>query len=245
MMGADEVAVVVPTYNERENLPGVAEAVLAHGYRLLIVDDASPDGTGALADRLAESSPLLDVVHRPAKEGLGPAYVAGFDHALKSDARVICEMDADFSHDPADLPRLVEAVVSGGADLAIGSRYVPGGATPDWPLHRRALSRGGNLYVRLMLGVSVHDATAGFRAYRAEALAKLDAETCQASGYGFQVELAWRAARRGFQIAEVPIVFRDRVYGESKMKGRIVVEAMWLVTKWGAARLLNLSRARS
>ncbi len=145
-------------------------------------------------------------------------------------------MDADFSHDPNDLQRLVDVITSGSADLAIGSRYVPGGSTPDWPMHRRLLSQGGNFYARIMLDLAVRDVTAGFRAYRAGGLAQLHAETCQASGYGFQVELAWRASRAGLRVVEVPIVFRDRVYGESKMKGRIVIEAMWLVTKWGFGR---------
>lgn len=243
-MRADEVTVVVPTYNERDNLETLVNAVLAYGYRLLIVDDGSPDGTGRLADRLATTNQLVEVIHRPVKEGLGPAYVAGFEHALANEARVICEMDADFSHDPTALPGLVDVVASGNADLAIGSRYVPGGSTPDWPIHRRVLSQAGNLYARLMLGMTVRDATAGFRAYRGGSLAGLEAETCQASGYGFQVELAWRAARQGMRIVEVPIVFRDRVYGESKMKGKIVVEAMWLVTKWGVGRLFGKSEAR-
>lgn len=242
-MRADDVTVVLPTYNERENLEAIIEAVLAHGYRLLIVDDGSPDGTGTLADRLAATQELVEVLHRPVKEGLGPAYAEGFAYALAKAAQVICEMDADFSHDPTDLPRLVDAVASGGADLAIGSRYVPGGSTPDWPIHRRVLSKGGNLYARLMLGLRVRDATAGFRAYRAESLAELGVETCQASGYGFQVELAWRATRRGMRIVEVPIVFRDRIYGESKMKGKIVAEAMWLVTKWGVGRVFDRSGA--
>lgn len=243
-MRADEVTVVIPTYNERENLEALAIAVLSHGYRILIVDDGSPDGTGAIADELARSHQLVGVLHRSTKQGLGPAYAVGFRQALANEARVICEMDADFSHDPADLPRLVDSVASGGADLAIGSRYVPGGATPDWPMHRRILSQGGNLYARLMLKLPVRDATAGFRAYRAERLAELDAESCQSSGYGFQVELAWRATANGLRIVEVPIVFRDRVYGESKMKGSIVVEAMWLVTKWGVARMFGSREVR-
>lgn len=238
-MRADEVTVVVPTYNERENLEALVAAVLPNGFRLLIVDDGSPDGTGALADGLAGSHELVEVLHRPVKEGLGPAYAAGFKHALARGAQVICEMDADFSHDPQDLPRLVEAITSGRADLAIGSRYVPGGSTPDWPIHRRMLSQGGNFYARLLLGLEVRDVTAGFRAYRATGLAELHAETCEASGYGFQVELAWRARAAGLRVVEVPIIFRDRVYGESKMKGRIVVEAMWLVTKWGFGRLFG------
>jgi dolichol-phosphate mannosyltransferase len=238
-MRTDQVTVVVPTYNERANLETIVEAVLAHGYRVLIVDDASPDGTGDLADQLAVRQDHVEVLHRQQKQGLGPAYAHGFRHAQAGRARVICEMDADFSHNPDDLPRLIDEIREDRADLAIGSRYVPGGATPDWPLHRRILSRGGNLYARLMLGLPVNDATAGFRAFRAEALADLEADTCQASGYGFQVEMTWRAARRGLRITEVPVVFRDRVYGESKMRGRIVVEAMWLVTKWGAARLFG------
>ena len=238
-MRSDQVTVVVPTYNERDNIEAIAEAVVAHGYRVLIVDDASPDGTGGLADDLAAKHDLVDVLHREEKRGLGPAYAGGFHHALHTGARVICEMDADFSHDPQDLPRLVDEIMADRADLAIGSRYVPGGSTPDWPLPRRWLSRGGNRYARLMLGLKVNDATAGFRAFRAEALARLDAHTCQASGYGFQVEMTMRAARRGLRIVEVPIVFRDRVYGESKMRGKIVVEAMWLVTKWGAGRFVG------
>lgn len=241
-MHPEAVTVVVPTYNELENLPRLIPAVVAHGYRMLIVDDASPDGTGALADELAATYSPVDVLHRVAKQGLGPAYAEGFDFALSRGAEVICEMDADFSHDPQDLPRLVAAVTEG-ADLAIGSRYVPGGSTPDWPWHRRLLSRGGNLYARLLLGISTNDATAGFRAYRADCLRRLSADTCGASGYGFQIEMAMRAADRQCVIEEVPVVFRDRRYGDSKMSGRIVLEAMWLVTKWGARR--RFSRLRS
>lgn len=243
-MHADEVTVVLPTYNERENIEALVKAVVSHGYRVLIVDDGSPDGTGTIADGLALSHQLVEVLHRPTKEGLGPAYADGFTRAMANEARVICEMDADFSHDPADLPRLVNAITSGNADLAIGSRYVRGGATPDWPVHRRILSRGGNLYARLMLGLRIRDATAGFRAYRAERLAELSAGTCQSSGYGFQVELAWRATGSGLRVVEVPIVFRDRVYGESKMRGSIVAEAMWLVTKWGVGRLFGRYEVR-
>lgn len=239
MMDSARVTVVVPTYNERENLEALVGRILVHGYRVLIVDDGSPDGTGSMADRLAETQQLVGVVHRPVKEGLGPAYAEGFERALANDALVVCEMDADFSHDPADLPRLIEAVTTGEADLAIGSRYVPGGSTPDWPLVRRGLSKAGNLYARLMLGLEVRDATAGFRAFRAASLVELEPRTCQASGYGFQVEMAWRATTRGLRIVEVPIVFRDRVRGDSKMKGMIVVEAMWLVTRWGVGRILQ------
>lgn len=200
-----------------------------------MVDDNSPDGTGEIADSLAREAPRLGVIHRVAKEGLGPAYAVGFDRALEEGARIVVEMDADFSHNPTDLPRLVEAV-DAGADLAIGSRYVPGGATPDWPLHRRFISRAGNWYARTMLGIPIRDATAGFRAFRAEALKALPYRSARASGYGFQVEMAWRAHQAGFDIREIPIVFRDREQGKSKMGTGIVVEAMWLVTKWGLAR---------
>lgn len=240
-MSTDRVTCIVPTYNERENLPDIAKAVRSHGYRLLIVDDASPDGTGDIADGIAREDPLTSVLHRPAKEGLGPAYAAGFDVALSGGAGIIVEMDADFSHDPADLPRLVDAIERG-ADLVIGSRYVPGGATPDWPLPRRLISRGGNLYARMMLGIPIHDATAGFRAFRAAALEKLDYSGAEASGYGFQVEMAWRAHRAGLRITEIPISFSDRIRGKSKMGLPIVLEAMRLVTVWGLGRLLGALR---
>lgn len=237
-MPHEAVTVVIPTYNERENLPHLAAAVLLHGYSVLVVDDGSPDGTGDVADSLAREFSNLSVIHRVSKEGLGPAYAAGFDRALADGAGMIVEMDADFSHNPADLPRLVEAVEAG-ADLAIGSRYVPGGDTPDWPIHRRFISRGGNLYVRLMLGIPIRDATAGFRAFRAEALRALPYHRARASGYGFQVEMAWRAHQAGLDVREVPIVFRDREAGKSKMGPGIVAEAMWLVTVWGLGRLIR------
>jgi dolichol-phosphate mannosyltransferase len=237
----DLVTVVVPTYNERQNLPHLAAAIRLHGYRLLIVDDDSPDGTGPLADAIAAPDPLMEVLHRRRKQGLGPAYAAGFDRVLAGDSEVVVEMDADFSHNPEDLPRLVEAV-EGGADLAIGSRYVPGGGTPDWPTRRRFLSRGGNTYARLMLGIPIRDATAGFRAFRADALRALPYRTAQASGYGFQVEMAMRAHQAGMRVVELPVIFRDRMSGTSKMDGSIVREAMWLVTRWGAARLLRMPR---
>lgn len=239
-MPTDRVTVVVPTYNERENLPHLAAAVLLHGYSLLIVDDGSPDGTGRIADELAADIDRVQVVHRATKEGLGPAYAEGFDRALSDGAAVVVEMDADFSHNPADLPRLV-AAIDAGADVAIGSRYVPGGSTPDWPPHRRLLSRGGNIYARTMLGIPIRDATAGFRAFRAEALVQLPYRHAQASGYGFQVEMAWRAHQAGLDIREVPIVFRDRQRGSSKMGMPIVLEAMWLVTRWGLGRVLGRS----
>jgi dolichol-phosphate mannosyltransferase len=232
----DRVTVVIPTYNERENLPHIAAAVTHQGYKLLIVDDGSPDGTGEMADRLATEDPRLSVLHRTVKEGLGPAYAAGFDRALDEGAEIVIEMDADFSHDPADLPRLV-AAIEAGADLAIGSRYVPGGSTPDWPMGRRIISKGGNLYARLMLGLAIRDATAGFRAFRADALRSLPYRGAQASGYAFQVEMAMRAAEAGLIVVEVPISFRDRAHGTSKMGTGIVIEAMRLVTVWGLGRM--------
>ncbi len=242
-MRSDRVTVVVPTYNERDNLPDLVAAIRGLGYRVLIVDDASPDGTGELADELARSDPGVEVLHRPRKEGLGPAYAAGFDRVLAGGVDVVVEMDADFSHDPADLPRLV-AAIDAGADLAIGSRYVPGGATPDWPLLRRWISRGGNLYARGMLGIPIRDATAGFRAFTADALRSLPYRSARASGYGFQVEMAWRAVSRGMRVVEVPIVFRDRRVGQSKMGIGIVAEAMWLVTRWGISRILGRLASR-
>ena len=234
-MPTDRVTVVVPTFNERENLSHIAAAITHQGYRVLIVDDSSPDGTGELADQIAAEDRRVSVLHRRKKEGLGPAYADGFDRALKDKAEIIIEMDADFSHDPADLPRLIKAL-DDGADLAIGSRYVAGGSTPDWPVLRQGISRGGNLYARMMLGIPVRDATAGFRAFQAEALGRLPYRSAEASGYGFQVEMAWRAHEEGLTIVEVPISFRDRAHGTSKMGSDIVLEAMRLVTVWGFRR---------
>lgn len=235
-MPTDTVTVVVPTYNERENLPDIVPAVIEHGYELLIVDDNSPDGTGEVAKTLAAAIPAVSVLHRTSKQGLGRAYSAGFDHCLERGRDILVEMDADFSHDPADLPRLVAAIRQG-ADLAIGSRYVPGGATPDWPLLRRFISRAGNLYARFMLGIPIKDATAGFRAYRASALSGLPYRDAKSSGYAFQVEMAWRSHQQGLSVVETPIIFRDRTRGTSKMGLPIVVEAMRLVTVWGLIRL--------
>jgi len=236
-----DVLVVVPTYNEAENIVQIAEAVRSQGLRLLVVDDGSPDGTGEIADGLAAADPAIGVLHRTTKAGLGPAYAAGFAEALAGGADVICEMDADFSHDPNDLPRLV-AAIEDGADLAIGSRYVAGGGVEDWPWHRRWLSRGGNTYARILLRTRIGDMTAGFRAFRSEALRKLDFDRCEASGYGFQVEMAWNASRLGLDVREVPIVFRDRTRGTSKMGARIAIEAMVLVTKWGITSLFRRGR---
>ncbi len=240
-MSPDRVTVVIPTYNEAENLAHLVAAVLLHGYSLVVVDDASPDGTGRIADEIARPVPGFQVVHRPAKQGLGSAYADGFDLALEQRAEIVVEMDADFSHDPGDLPRLVGEIIAG-ADVCIGSRYVAGGSTPDWPLLRRWVSRGGNTYARIMLGIPIRDATAGFRAFDANALRTLPYRSAEASGYGFQVEMVWRAHQEGFSIVEIPITFRDRTEGTSKMGPGIVAEAMWLVTKWALGRLRFWSR---
>mgnify|MGYP001812334077 FL=1 len=200
------VLVIVPTYNERDNIRPIVSAVRAHGYDVLVVDDGSPDGTGRLADEVAEADEGVHVLHRTTKEGLGPAYAAGFAQGLSMGAEILCEMDADFSHDPADLPRLV-AAVRDGADLAIGSRYVEGGGTDGWPWHRIAISRGGNRYASMMLGIHVADATAGFRAFRDTTVRKVDPSNCEASGYGFQVEMAWRTEQAGLTIVEVPVSY--------------------------------------
>ena len=231
----DDVVVVLPTYNEAATIERVLSAVTGHGLRALVVDDASPDGTGRIADELADGDRVW-VLHRTAKQGLGPAYTAGFAEAISRGAEIVCEMDSDLSHDPDDLPRLI-ASIDGGADLAIGSRYVPGGAVADWSVFRRVLSRGGNIYAAAMLGSRVKDMTSGFRAYRAEALQRLRPEIAQASGYGFQIEMAWRARNEGLSVVELPIVFRDREEGSSKMNRAIAVEAIWLVTKWGLSRM--------
>jgi len=227
---------ILPTYNEAENLETVvsaARAVLAaaapDGFRILVVDDSSPDGTGAIADRLAAAHPgEVEVLHRTERTGLGPAYLAGFGCALEGGAGFVLEMDADLSHDPADIARLLDAVRAG-AGLALGSRYVDGGGVSDWGLVRRAISRGGSRYARAVLGVEVRDLTGGFKCFRAEALAALDLATVRSHGYAFQVELTYRALCAGIEVVEVPIVFRDRRLGTSKMSWRIAAEAMWLV----------------
>lgn len=229
------VLVIVPTYDEVENIENIIKAVRSLGYDILVVDDASPDGTGAIADEHAATDAGVRVLHRPQKAGLGPAYAAGFDLGLELGYDILCEMDADFSHTPSDLTRLVAAVESG-ADLAVGSRYVSGGSTEDWPWYRKAISQGGNTYARMMLGLTIKDATSGFRAFRDTTIRKIDPSTCKSSGYGFQVEMAWRTESAGLDITEVPITFRDRLYGESKMNARIAIEAMALVTRWGIER---------
>jgi dolichol-phosphate mannosyltransferase len=221
---------VLPTYDEAENVEAFVEAVLAElpaDARVLIVDDSSPDGTGEIADRLAAEHGSVEVLHRPRKEGLGPAYVAGFRRALAGGAGLVLEMDSDFSHDPAYLPRLLEAAER--ADLAIGSRYVEGGGVSDWGALRRAISRGGSAYARFVLGLDVRDLTGGFKCFRREVLEAIDLDTIEARGYAFQVEMTYRAVQRGFRVVEVPIVFRDRRAGSSKMDGGIVAEAAWRV----------------
>jgi dolichol-phosphate mannosyltransferase len=205
---------------------------------VLVVDDSSPDGTGALADELAGELPWVRVLHRPVKEGLGPAYIAGFRRALEEGAELVLEMDCDFSHDPADVPRLVAACEEHGADLALGSRWVAGGGTENWGLLRRFISRGGSLYARIVLGVSVRDLTGGFKCFRREVLESVDLDAISSRGYGFQIETTYRVLRRGFQVVELPITFVDRRVGESKMTGSIVVEAAWAVPalRWRALR---------
>ena len=220
---------VLPTYNEAANIEAIVEAVLAKlpaTGRVLIVDDASPDGTGEIAGRLAERD-RLEVLHRPRKEGLGPAYIAGFRRALSAGAGLVLEMDSDFSHDPAYLPRLLDA--AGRADVVIGSRYVPGGGVREWSALRQAISRGGSAYARIALGVGVRDLTGGFKCFRREVLEAIDLDAVRSRGYAFQVELTYRAIQHGFKVVEVPIVFRDRKVGESKMGGWIVAEAAWRV----------------
>jgi len=226
---------IVPTFNEAENLEPLVRAALdvlgraePRGHRLLVVDDDSPDGTGAIADRLAAQHPAVEVLHRHERTGLGPAYLAGFARALDAGADCVLQMDADFSHDPQDLARLLEAVHRG-ADVALGSRYTPGGRVADWGLLRRVVSRGGCWYARRVLRVPVRDLTGGFKCVRADVLRAIDLPAIRSHGYAFQVELTYRALRAGFTVREVPIVFRDRLHGRSKMSLRIALEAAWLV----------------
>jgi len=219
--------VCLPTYNERENLERMVRALGKHGVSVLVIDDNSPDGTGELADRLAHELPYVEVIHRDRKEGLGPAYLAGFRRALADGAELILEMDCDFSHDPADVPRLIGATEN--ADLALGSRYVPGGSVRNWGLVRRTVSAGGSLYARLLLGVGVRDLTGGFKCYRRAVLETIDLDAITSRGYAFQIETTYRALRAGFRVVEVPITFVDRERGGSKMSRSIVLEGIWKV----------------
>jgi dolichol-phosphate mannosyltransferase len=236
-----KTVICLPTYNERENLEPMLRAlgdVLPEGGRVLVIDDGSPDGTGRLADELAARLGFVDVLHRTRKEGLGRAYLAGFRRALADAADLVLEMDCDFSHDPADVPRLI-AAVKDGADVALGSRYVEHGGTEDWGAVRRFVSAGGSLYARLLLGIGVRDLTGGFKCYRRTVLETIDLDDISSLGYAFQIETTYRALRKGFRVVEVPITFVDREAGTSKMSRRIVLEAVWKVP---ALRLRALLR---
>jgi dolichol-phosphate mannosyltransferase len=227
--------VIIPTYNERENLPVILDRLRAAVPEAdaLVVDDSSPDGTGMLADEIAARDGHVQVLHRDRKNGLGGAYVAGFRRGLAAGYDVLVEMDADGSHAPEELPRLLAALAH--SDLVLGSRWVAGGQVLNWPKSREVLSRGGNLYTRLALGIGLHDATGGYRAYRRAVLQTIDLSSIASEGYCFQVDLAWRAVQAGFRVTEVPITFAERERGESKMSGNIVREALLRVTEWGAA----------
>jgi len=223
--------VCLPTYNERANLEPMLlrlRDVLREGDRVLVIDDGSPDGTGELADRLAAELSFVDVLHRPRKEGLGPAYLAGFRHALDDGAELVLEMDCDFSHDPADVPRLI-AAVEGGADLALGSRYVPGGGVRNWGLVRQAISRGASVYTAFFLQMGVKDPTGGFKCFSRRVLETIALDRITSKGYAFQIETTFRAKQAGFRVVEVPITFSDRTEGQSKMSRAIVLEAVWRV----------------
>jgi dolichol-phosphate mannosyltransferase len=246
---APRIWLTVPTFNEFGNVERIVRAALhelervAPGdHRVLIVDDASPDGTGELGDRLASELPALEVLHRPAKQGLGRAYLAGFERALQAGAEIVIVMDADFSHDPAELPELLEAAARN--DLVLGSRYVPGGGIVDWPRLRRLLSYAGSLYARTILGVTVRDLTGGFRCIRREVLETVELPTLRSQGYVFNIELTYRALRAGFRVAEVPILYRDRTVGESKISLAIAIEALWLVPVLRFPRLARAWPAR-
>jgi dolichol-phosphate mannosyltransferase len=240
---------VIPTYNEAENVAPVIHAVAAEmakiapgEHRILIVDDNSPDGTGRIADELALELPVLEVLHRSDKGGLGRAYIAGFQHALAGGAEIVVEMDADFSHDPRYLPELIAAADH--ADLVLGSRYVPGGAVRNWSLMRKLISRGGSMYARLVLGIKVRDLTGGFKCIHRNVLEAIDLDTLRADGYVFQIEVTYRAISAGFKVTEVPILFVDRTTGSSKMSGMIAIEAMLLVPRLRRERTRQLTRSR-
>jgi dolichol-phosphate mannosyltransferase len=223
-----KATVCLPTYNERENLERMVRSLEPLGVAVLVIDDNSPDGTGEIADRLAAELPFVSVLHRERKEGLGPAYLAGFRRALSDGAELVLEMDCDFSHDPADVPRLL-AACEDGADLALGSRYVPGGGTENWGLVRRVISWGGSFYARVLLGLRIRDLTGGFKCYRRRVLETIDLDAIHSRGYAFQIEGTYRTIRKGFRVVEVPIRFVDRTHGHSKMSRAIVLEAIWKV----------------
>jgi dolichol-phosphate mannosyltransferase len=225
MKAPPKATVCLPTYNERENLEKMVRALGAHDVDVLVIDDGSPDGTGEIADRLAAELDYVQVLHRAHKEGIGRAYIAGFERVLAGDSELVLEMDCDFSHDPADVPRLI-AACEGGADLALGSRYVPGGGTRNWGLVRRLISWGGSFYARMVLGVRIRDLTGGFKCFRRRVLETLDLDAIESKGYAFQIETTYRALREGFRVQEIPIVFVDRTEGTSKMSRAIVLEAM-------------------
>lgn len=235
--------VIVPTYDERDNLPGILDRALAavpDSVHVLVVDDNSPDGTGEVADEIALYSPRVHVLHRQAKGGLGPAYLAGFRWAIEQGFDAVVEMDADGSHAPEDLPRLIAGLETN--DIVLGSRWAPDGRVENWPLHRELLSRGGNAYARMALGLPVSDATGGFRAIRTETLRRIEVDGIASQGYCFQIDLLWRALRAGASVLEIPITFSDRKHGRSKMSGRIVVEALVRVTQWSIARRFHSAR---
>ena len=234
---ADRFVVLLPTYNESENLPRIVPLILVQDARLevLVIDDNSPDGTGEIADRLASERDDVGVLHRPRKEGLGPAYLDGFRRALDLGADLVAEMDCDFSHDPNDVPRLVAATED--ADVVLGSRYVRGGGTRNWGLIRRLISRGGSLYAQILLGLRIRDLTGGFKVYRRAVLETIDLDAIDSKGYAFQIETTYRALKAGFRVVEVPIVFADREVGGSKMSRSIVLEAIWKVPAIRLSRL--------
>lgn len=245
---SSRIWLVIPTYNEAENIGPIVRAVteqltkLVPGeYRVLIVDDNSPDGTGRLADALAGELDAVEVMHRSSKDGLGRAYIAGFEHALAGDAELVIQMDADFSHDPRHLAALLAAADD--ADLVLGSRYVPGGAVRNWGIPRKVISRGGSLYARIVLGIGVRDLTGGFKCIRRAVLETIDLSSLRADGYVFQIEVTYRAIRAGFRVQEVPITFVDRTAGASKMSGRIALEAMRLVPSLRRSQARQLTRS--
>jgi len=232
-----KAVVCLPTYNERENLEQMIEALEPLGVGVLVIDDNSPDGTGAIADKLAATRDWLSVLHRAGKEGLGRAYIAGFREVLAGDADYVLQMDCDFSHDPADVPRLI-AAVEAGADVAIGSRYVKGGGTSNWGVTRQIMSRGASFFTRMIL-MPVRDATGGFKCWRREVLEALDLDSVDAAGYVFQVEMTYRARRKGFRVVEIPIHFADRTAGQSKMSAAVALEGVWKVPRLRLNALLG------